>query len=187
MNWSTTASRRVPLPSAAAWAVISDLSRTHEWLPCHGEWRTPPARPRRGLPLTEQVLIFGADHLIRWTITEWTPPSAFQFSAAVPELLTFSYGAHIQPIDATSSDIALRVVLHGPILRQFRTNQLRSATRANMDRAVTKLEELLSNTAGHPHRRWRSAESPRRSSTFHRDSMPLASPATPTPARTVEP
>ncbi|GAB4585630.1 SRPBCC family protein [Nocardia sp. IFM 10818] len=143
MRWSSSASRQLSASSDDVWALISDLSRSGEWLPCHDHWQQPlPSPPRRGRSATEQVTIFGAVHAIRWTITEWTPSSALQLGATAPGLL-ISYGAQLQPIDGGSSSITLRTVLSGPILRQLSTGRLRSATSAELDRAVTKLETLF--------------------------------------------
>lgn len=144
MRWSSTASRRLPASIDDVWAVVSDLSRYGEWLPCHQQWLDPlPTPPRRGTSATEQITAFGAVHEIRWTITEWTPPSMLHFSAAVPGLLTFSYGAQLQPIGPASSSITLRANLTGAVLRQLKTDQLQSATRTELDRAVTTLEALF--------------------------------------------
>ncbi|MFD7845603.1 SRPBCC family protein [Nocardia sp. NPDC059764] len=144
MRWSSTASRRLPASNDDVWAVVSDLSRHGEWLPCHQQWLDPLPTPlRRGTSATEQVTAFGAVHEIRWTITEWTPPSTLQFSAAARGLLTFSYGAQLQPIGPTSTNITLRAVLAGAVLRQLKTNQLQSATRIELYRAVTTLEALF--------------------------------------------
>ncbi|MFD6357835.1 SRPBCC family protein [Nocardia tengchongensis] len=142
--------RRLPASNDDVWAVVSDLSRYGEWLPCHRQWLGPlPTLLRRGTSATEQITAFGAVHEIRWTITEWTPPSMLQFSAAAPGLLTFSYGAQLQPIGPTSSSITLGAVLSGPVLQQLETNQLHSATRTELDRAVTALGALFHPAGTH--------------------------------------
>lgn len=143
MRWSSAASRRLPASDKDVWAVVSDLSRNGEWLPCHQQWLDPlPTPPRRGQSVTERVTACGAIHEIRWTITEWTPLSMLELSAAAPGLL-FSYGAQVQSIGTTCSSVTLRAILGGPVLRQLRTSSLRSAVATELDRAAALLESLF--------------------------------------------
>jgi hypothetical protein len=125
-----------------AWALASDLNRFDEWLTIFGGWRSPvPEKITKGTRVASCIKVKGFRNIIRWEVTEWTPPRRLELKGSGRGGVRIALTLTIDD-DGQGSCYHLVAKLTGGLLNTPVGGLVAKVLKSDVDKSVDNLAQL---------------------------------------------
>jgi uncharacterized protein YndB with AHSA1/START domain len=142
------ATRELPAPPEAIWAMVADPSRWADWFTVHEKWlEEPPATLTPGTKLTAKIVMMGMANKIEWTIDDVEPPNRLSLSGTGMAGVKCSFTFTLEPSGENGSIFTVFGDFEGSLVKGALGKAVEKDGTKQLDLTLAQLGELAAAKA----------------------------------------
>jgi uncharacterized protein YndB with AHSA1/START domain len=142
------ASRELPAPPEAVWAMVADPSTWATWFTIHERWlEEPPATLAAGAQLTAKIMMLGMANKIEWTVDSVAPPNRLSLSGTGMAGVKCSFAFTLEPSGERAALFTVTGDFEGALIKGALGKAVEKDGVKQLDKTLTRLGELAAADA----------------------------------------
>jgi uncharacterized protein YndB with AHSA1/START domain len=142
------ATRELPAPPEAIWALVADPSRWGDWFTIHEKWLDEPPSPLApGNKLTAKIVMMGMANKIEWTVDDVEAPNRLSLSGTGMANVKCAFTFTLEPSGDNGSTFNVRGDFEGALIKGALGKAVEKDGAKQLDATLAQLGELAAANA----------------------------------------
>jgi uncharacterized protein YndB with AHSA1/START domain len=142
------ATRELPAPPEAIWAMVGDPSRWGDWFTIHEKWlQEPPATLTAGTKLTAKIVMLGMANKIEWAVDDVQAPNRLTMSGTGMAGVKCSFTFTLEPSGDNGSTFTVLGDFEGSMIKGALGKAVEKDGTKQLDKTLDQLGELAAASA----------------------------------------